>query len=105
MQVGVIFAGVAASGLWHKAAATSGVIIPPATRLLYNYGVLGFILPLAWLTAALWLNVRVEVSDEVKNLAFWSGILILVTLVAFMLYANVSPCFRIMWHMGDREDV
>ena len=104
MQVGVIVAGVLASGLWHKASTSNGLIIPNPVAFLYSYGIDGFVIPLAWISFALLLRSRPEVSDEIKSLAFWLGVLVLIALVVFVIYANVSPFFRIMWHMNGGDD-
>jgi hypothetical protein len=53
MQVGVIVAGVLASGLWHKFATNSGLVMPFPAGLLYRYGIAGFVIPFGWLAFAL----------------------------------------------------
>ena len=103
MQVGVIVAGVLASGLWHKFATDSRMDMPFPASLIYHYGTIGFAIPFIWITCALVLRSRDKVSDDIKRLAFWFGVLILVALVIFMAYANVSPCFRIMWRMSGGD--
>ncbi len=104
MQVGVIVAGVLAAGLWHKAATADGILIPFPVAFLYSYGSVGFVIPLAWIVVALLLRSRPEVSDEMKRLVFWFGVLVLIALITFVIYANVSPCFRIMWHLSGGEN-
>jgi hypothetical protein len=104
MQVGVIVAGVLASGLWHKFTTESRMDMPFPASLIYLYGTIGFAIPLVWITCALLLLSRDKTSDEIKRLGFLVGVLILVALVIFMAYANVSPCFRIMWHIGGGDD-
>ena len=102
MQVGVIVAGVLASGLWHKFATTSNMAMPFPAGLLYSYGMVGFLIPFAWLTFALLLRRSPVVSDDVKGLGFGLGIFVLIALAIFVLYADVSPVFRIMWSLsGD----
>jgi hypothetical protein len=104
MQVGVIVAGVLASGLWHKFATSSGMAMPTPAGLLYSYGMTGFFIPLAWLTFVMLVRRSRRISDELKGLAFWFGVAVLVSLTIFMIYANVSPCFRIMWRMSGGDD-
>jgi hypothetical protein len=104
MQVGVIVAGVLASGLWHKFATDSRMEMPFPASLIYHYGTVGFVIPFIWIICALLLRGREKVSDEIKSLAFWFGVLILIALLMFMIYANVSPLFRIMWRMGGGDD-
>ncbi len=104
MQVGVIVAGVLASGLWHKLSTGSGAAMPFAAGLLYNYGMVGFALPLAWLTVALLLRRSPNVSDDVKGLAFGLGVLLLIALAIFVIYADVSPVFHITWTLAGAGD-
>jgi hypothetical protein len=104
MQVGVIVAGVLASGLWHKFDTSCGMTMPTPAGLLYNYGMVGFVIPLAWLTIAMLIRRSHVISDDLKCLKFWFGILVLVSLTIFMIYANVSPCFRIMWGLSGGDD-
>jgi len=102
MQVGVIVAGVLASGLWHKFSTTSNMAMPFPAGLLYSYGVIGFVIPFAWLIFALVLRRSPRISDDVKGLSFGFGIIVLIALAIFVIYADVSPVFRIMWSLsGD----
>lgn len=104
MQVGVIVAGVLASGLWHKFATVNRMEMPFPASLIYHYGIVGFAIPIIWIICALLLRGRENVSDETKSLAFWFGVLILIGLLIFAIYANVSPCFRIMWSMSGGDN-
>jgi hypothetical protein len=105
MQVGVIVAGVLASGLWHKFATDSHMAMPFPASLIYYYGTIGFAIPFIWIICALLLRGSDKVSDEIKSLAFWLGVLVLFALVIFVIYANVLPCFRIMWSLSGGDDV
>jgi len=100
MQVGVIVAGVLASGFWFKFSTSSNMQMPFQASLLFNYGIAGFVIPFSWLIFALLLRARPGLSDEIKGLAFGFGVLILIGLAFFVLYADVSPCFRIMWSLN-----
>lgn len=101
MQVAVIVAGVLASGLWHRAAIAEGVIIPASTVFLFNFGVIGFAIPLIWCSCSLVLAGNPSVSEEARSLMFWFGVLLLSALVCFVLYADISPFFHITWRLGD----
>jgi hypothetical protein len=103
MQVGVIVAGVLASGLWHKFSTDSNMAMPLPAGLLYSYGLVGFAIPFTWLTLAMLVRRSPAISDEVKGLAFGFGIVVLIALFIFVIYADVSPVFRIMWRMGGDD--
>jgi hypothetical protein len=98
MQVGVIVAGVLAAGLWVKAATTMKMPLPFPVLMLYNYGVLGFFIPIFWSAFTLILLHRPEISDEIKALAFWFGVLLVVALAVFVSYADVTP-----WMIGTKD--
>jgi hypothetical protein len=104
MQVGVIVAGVLAAGLSHKGFATQGLPVPVLAAMLYRYGVIGLFIPLAWGAAALTLQIRSGVSEDIKTLIFWSGILLLIGLSVFVLYADVSPWLHVMWNKSGGDD-
>jgi hypothetical protein len=104
IQVGVIVAGVLASGLWHKFATSSNMAMPDSAGFVYRYGTMGLLIPLAWVTLAMLVRRTCKVSDELKSLIFWFGVAVLVSLAIFMIYANVSPCFRIMWRMSGEDN-
>ena len=103
MQVGIIVIGVLAAGLCYKAQADMGVRFPAAYMLLLNHTVMFLAIPLVWITVVLWIRSRPETSDDVKNLAFWSGVLLIISLVIFVFYADVTPWFNILWRMADDE--
>ena len=102
MQVGVIVAGVLASGIWHKFA-TNGVHLPNPVTFLYSHGTDGFAVPIIWLVSALSLYSQEEVSDELKDFAFWGGVMLLIGLVVFVVYANVSPALAITWSLSGGD--
>jgi len=104
MQVGVIVAGVLASGLWHKFATESRMEMPFPASLIYYYGAIGFAIPFIWIICVLALRSRDTIPDEIKSLSFWLGVLVLIALVILVIYANVSPCFRIMWNLSGGDD-
>ena len=104
MQVGVIVAGVLAAGLCHKGFASQGLAVPVLAAMLYRYGVIGLFIPLAWGAGALALQIRAGVSEDVKTLIFWSGVLLLIGLSVFVLYADVTPWLHIRWNKGGGDD-
>lgn len=104
MQAGVIVMGVLATGLCHHLYAGNDMAMPGPVAMLYNYGVMALLIPLAWVTGTVALHLREAVSDDVKALMFWVGIFILIALVVFVVNADVSPWFRIMWHLNAGDD-
>jgi hypothetical protein len=105
MQVGVIVAGILASGLWHKASTSCGLFLPLPAMLVYKYGFIGFAIPILWLAVVLPIQTSAKASEELKTSAFWFGVLILISLTIFMIYANVSPCFTIMWGLSGGSEM
>jgi hypothetical protein len=103
MQVGVIVVGVLAAGLCSKARNAMGVPFQTA-YLLLDHTIIFLATPLAWITGVLWIRSRANASDDVKNLAFWSGIILLVALSIFVLYADVTPWLNITWGLAGYED-
>ena len=102
MQVGVIVVGALAAGLCHRLFAGTSIPTPWPAELLYSYGVAGFLIPLAWSAIALVVERSSKISDDARDLAFVSGIVILVTLVIFVLYADVTPWLQGTWSLsGD----
>jgi hypothetical protein len=104
MQVGVIVAGVLGAGIGHNIWARDNRPIPLLVAVLYGYGVVGFFIPLAWSFGAVMLQLRSDVSDDVKSLIFWIGVLILIALIIFVVYADVSPWLRIEWAPAGGDD-
>jgi len=104
MQVGVIVIGVLAAGLWCHAAATDRVMIPFPTLCLFTCGICGFMIPLIWGSCAAFVIHQSKFSDELKSLIFWLGILLLLAMVIFVLYADASPFFRIVWRVGNGNE-
>lgn len=105
MQVGVIVAGVLAAGICHKVFTADNLPVPLPALLLYAHGFMGFLIPMAWSIVTVMLFLRPNVSDDVRTLMFWLGVLVLVVMVIFCLYADISPWFRIGWVVnGDADD-
>ena len=96
MQVGVIVAGVLAAGVCARIFASNGTVMPLLVSILYRYGVVGLVIPLAWVTGAVMLQLRASVSDNIKILMFWAGILLVVMLGAFVVYADLPSLIRAM---------
>ena len=93
MQVGMIIAGVLASGFWYKMATSQGFVIPFWIALVYTIGAAALAVPLVWLSGVLFLRTRQGVPDIIKSLAFWFGVLILIGFAMFVIYATVVPWF------------
>src|SRR5580658_277439 len=91
MQVGVIIAGVLAAGICHKVWTNNGVAMPIPASLLYGHGLMGFLVPTIWGTGAIVIQLHTNISDEIKTLAFWLGVLFLIALAIFIIYADVTP--------------
>ena len=98
LQIGVVVIGVPAAGLARKA----GVLaIPSLTAWLITYGVALLAIPLAWGILLSWLHQRPGLPEEMKSLAFLSGIVVLLALCAFIGYAVVVPWFNFPHSMPD----
>jgi len=104
MQAGVIVAGVLAAGICHRVWTSRGWPLPPLVALLYNYGVAGLLIPLAWTAGAAALQVRPSVSEDVRVLMFWLGVLLLIALLIFAVYADVSPWLVFLRNTGNADD-
>jgi hypothetical protein len=104
LQVGVVVAGVLAAGICHRIWMSRDWPVPPLIALLYNHGVMGLIIPLAWITGAATLHTRFGASDDVRALMFWLGVLVLVALTIFALYADVSPWLVYLRNTANADD-
>ncbi len=101
MQVGVIVAGVLGAGICYKVWTTDNLVLPLPVSMLCHYGVLWLLLPLAWGAGTVILQLRPKIADDVKVLAFLFGVLILIGLALFMIYADVMPWFHVQWGLGN----
>lgn len=105
MQVAVIVIGVLAAGICHRVFTDHNVAMPLPTAMLYWHGVIGLIFPIVWGIGTVVLHLRTNAPDGLKTLAFWLGILILIVIIAFVLYADVTPWFQAMqWNPGGDAD-
>ena len=104
MQVGVVVFGVLVAGIWHREQTMTNMLLPVPVMMLYSYGVMGLFVPMIWSVFALVLIYRPEVSEEIKSLVFWFGVLLLIALAVFVVYANLSPLFRIMWGLNGDDN-
>lgn len=103
MQIGIIVAGVLAAGLWHRAWLGTPQEMPLPAAMLYNYGIVGFSIPLVWSISTLALIRRPEVPDETKDGMFWLGVLVLMALIVFIGYADLAPVSRIIWNFAGED--
>lgn len=101
MQVGVIVAAVLAAGVCHRVWTGSGLVEPSPAALLYNHGVVGLLIPQAWVTGAAVLQTRSSVSEDVRILMFWLGVLLLIALIIFAAYADISPWLTFLRNAGN----
>ncbi len=105
MQVAVIVVGVLAAGICHKVFLDHNVAMPSPAAVLYWHGVIGLLIPVTWGMGTVVLHLRTSASDGIKTLAFWLGVLILILMVAFILYADVTPWFQAMhWNPESNAD-
>lgn len=104
MQVWVIVAGTLASGLCHRMFVGANIPLPWPVTLLYSYGVMGFTIPLAWATIALLVERQARLSDDFKNVVFLSGIAILISLIFFVIYADVTPWLHVTWSLAGNDE-
>ncbi|HTR44039.1 MAG TPA: hypothetical protein VMH87_20690 [Pseudomonadales bacterium] len=105
MQVAVIVVGVLAAGICHRVLTDHDVAMPLLASMLYWHGVIGLLIPIVWGVGTVVLHLRTNVPDGVKTLAFWLGILILIVMIVFVLYADVTPWFQAMqWNPGGNAD-
>lgn len=104
MQVGVIVAGVLGAGVCHRVWLSRDWPLPPLVALLYNYGIAGLLIPMAWAIGAVALQIRAGVSEDVRVLMFWLGVLALIALVVFVAYADVSPWLVYLRNAGNADE-
>ena len=105
MQVGVIAAGILAAGICHKVSESNGIAMPAAVSAVYWHGIAGLLIPLVWGSGTVVLFLRANISDEIKTLAFWFGVLALVVLAVFVVYADATPWLNGgMWHLAGDDN-
>jgi hypothetical protein len=103
-QASVIVVGVLGAGVFHKESSLTGVAMPSLVAMLYRYGFMGLFVPLAWGAGAVVLQLRANVSDDIRTLMFGLGSLVLIALAIFCVYADVSPWLNIMWNLSGNSD-
>ena len=101
MQVGVIVAGVLGAGICYKVWTMSDLALPLAVALLCHSGPAWLLIPLVWGAGTVALQLRSQASDDLKILAFCLGVVILIGLAVFVIYADVTPWFQITWGLGN----
>ena len=103
-QVGVIVFGVLGAATSRRCwTAFDGFIpVPDAITLAVHYGPLAMVVPLIWICLALTLRQRPGVSEDVKNLAFWAGLLLALGLAWGFGVADVGPWFGNDFNMRGR---
>ena len=91
IQVGVTVFGVLVAAASQKAARMSGRAQVFSSEFLMDLSLWLLALPLVWITLVTVARSRPQISDDTKRAFFLSGFLLLVTLLAFVLYAAVWP--------------
>jgi hypothetical protein len=91
MQVGVIVFGVLGAAICRKVGVDQGVGLLLPTVILYNLGMLGFLIPMGWSVLTVVVLRHPRISDGVKGGVFWLGVMILLGLVVFVLLADFGP--------------
>ncbi|HEU5395751.1 MAG TPA: hypothetical protein VFV81_01195 [Verrucomicrobiae bacterium] len=93
----MIVIGVLAGGLCVKARAEMHAPLPLPVAFLENGAYLFLLVPVLWLIAALLVRNAPGISDDVKGLAFATGIALLIALGILVLYADLSPWLHLDW--------
>ena len=104
MQIGVIVTGVLAAGLWVREQKVANLILSTPAEFLTGHSDLFMAIPVVWITCAALVHRRPELSDGVKDLIVFSGVLILAGLGVFFVYADVTPLFNITWTLSGDAD-
>jgi hypothetical protein len=98
VQIGIIVGSVLGAGLWRKI--LEGKPLPVVTEFLIHYSVLLLAVPLVWISWAAWVRVRKDTPEAAKDLAFFSGIAMVVALLVVGGYGVFSPCRSVTSSMG-----
>jgi uncharacterized membrane protein YhaH (DUF805 family) len=93
LQVGAIVIGCLAAATSYRVAGQFGGPTSLPTVLLIQYWFCFMGVPLVWITAALRMRRRHDVSVEAKGTIFWFGVFLLVALVVLGLCGFVGPLF------------
>jgi len=91
LQVAVVVVGCLAAAISFRLMAPRGAPMRLPTLLLTNYWLAFMAVPLLWISAALSLRRRPDVSFDAKGTIFWFGIVLLVGLVILGLCAFLGP--------------
>src|SRR5262245_41149596 len=91
LQVSVIVMGCLGAGLSYHLTESFGGSVQLPTVLLLRYWFVFMAVPLVWLTTALQLRRRPDVTLETKGTIFWFGVFLLAALVVLGLCALFGP--------------
>ena len=95
MQFGVIIGGIFAGRfLFKRMTGPQGISssqMPMPITTLVNHALVFLAIPFVWLVLALLVRRRLEISSKEKNLYFCFGVLLLLALAVFVIYADVTP--------------
>lgn len=94
LQIGTIVAGVLGAGAACKVWSISGLQLGRYVVFASEYGFLFLAIPLLWVTVAMVIQGRDNVSDYPEALTFYTGVLVLLALLVVAWNVAVSPMFR-----------
>jgi len=101
-QTGVIVAGILGCGASARALSGYDLPLPAVTLVLLRYGFLFLLLPLLWIVVAMVVHQRESWSEQTRQLAFVSGVFLLVALVVCGAYGSISPWVQ-LWKTNGLE--
>jgi hypothetical protein len=98
VQVGIVGAGVLGAGAAHKwyTELPNIIPVPLPCRLLAEFGWLGLVLPVAWLSVAVWVFARPSATERARVIAVATGFLLVILLLLACWFGAVSPWFRLL---------
>lgn len=94
-QIWAIVMGVLGAGLVDKLWRMTGTHGAGPARLLLDHPLPFMMIPLGWITLASVVRVRPECTEDTRRSACLLGIYLLIGLIIFMIYADVTPWLNI----------
>jgi hypothetical protein len=91
LQVGVVVAGCLGAALSFRLTAAQGGLVRLPTLLLLHYWFAFMAMPLLWISTALALRRRGDVSMNAKAMIFWLGVFLLAALVVLAVCGFLGP--------------
>jgi hypothetical protein len=93
LQVAVVVMGCLAAATSYRVTEPLGGMIRLPTLLLRDYWFCFMAVPLLWITSALGLRRRPEVSNDAKGTIFWFGVFLLAALILLSLCGFFGQLF------------